>query len=289
MDQTNPLSEITHKRRLSSLGPGGISRETAGMAVRGIHPTHYGRICPIETPEGRNAGLVNSITIHSKINNRGFLKTPFYKIYQGQAQKNKGPLYFSAKQEEHLKVAPGDLQLSKLGFLPKSNIPVRLDEEYKRVSRDQVDYVAISPLQMISVATSLIPFLEHDDANRALMGSNMQRQAVPVLLPEPPIVGTGLESRVAGDSGHVLQSKTSGYVSYSSGQKIIIQTFETNLNLKNNLTPAQSTFNFFPLYQYKIGKEAWFASLSSEPLNSNFKQKKTFLPSIDFLKFSQKT
>ena len=288
MDQTNPLSEITHKRRLSSLGPGGISRETAGMAVRGIHPTHYGRICPIETPEGRNAGLVNSITIHSKINNQGFLKTPFYKIYQGQAQKNQGPLYFSAKQEEHLKVAPGDLQLSKLGFLPKSNIPVRLDEEYKRVSRDQVDYVAISPLQMISVATSLIPFLEHDDANRALMGSNMQRQAVPVLLPEPPIVGTGLESRVAGDSGHVLQSKTSGYVSYSSGQKIIIQTFETNLNLKNNLRPVQSTFNSFPLYQSKIGKEAWFASLSSEPLNSNFKQKKTFLPSIDFLKFSQK-
>lgn len=213
LDQTNPLAEITHKRRLSSLGPGGLSRETAGMAVRSIHPTHYGRICPIETPEGRNAGLVNSMTIHARINSHGFLKTPFYNVYQGQIQKQDSslrdarPLYFSAEQEELVKVAPGDLKASKLNFLSISKIPIRIEKDYYRVSREQVEYIAMSPIQMISIATSLIPFLEHDDANRALMGSNMQRQAVPIMLPERPIVGTGLEARAAGDSGYVVQSK----------------------------------------------------------------------------------
>jgi len=228
LDQTNPLAEITHKRRLSSLGPGGLSRETAGMAVRSIHPTHYGRICPIETPEGRNAGLVNSMTIHAKINSHGFLKTPFYNVYQGQVQKQDSslrdarPLYFSAEQEELVKVAPGDLKASKLNFLSISKIPIRIEKDYYRVSREQVEYIAMSPIQMISIATSLIPFLEHDDANRALMGSNMQRQAVPIMLPERPIVGTGLEARAAGDSGYVVQSKMGGCVSYASGKKIVI-------------------------------------------------------------------
>jgi len=228
LDQTNPLAEITHKRRLSSLGPGGISRETAGMAIRGIHPTHYGRICPIETPEGRNAGLVNSITIHARISSHGFIKTPFYNVYQGQIQKQDSslrdarPIFFSAEQEERVKVAPGDLKASKLNFLPINNIPIRIGKEYHRVSREHVEYIAMSPIQMISIATSLIPFLEHDDANRALMGSNMQRQAVPIISPERPIVGTGLEARVAADSGHVVQSKSGGYVSYASGKKIII-------------------------------------------------------------------
>ena len=228
LDQTNPLAEITHKRRVSSLGPGGISRETAGMAIRGIHPTHYGRICPIETPEGRNAGLVNSITIHARISSHGFLKTPFYNVYQGQIQKqdssirDRRPIYLSAEQEERVKIAPGDLKASKLNFLPISKIPIRIGKEYHRVSREQVEYIAMSPIQMISIATSLIPFLEHDDANRALMGSNMQRQAVPVILPERPIVGTGLEGRVTADSGHVVQSKLGGYVSYASGKKIVL-------------------------------------------------------------------
>ena len=228
LDQTNPLAEITHKRRLSSLGPGGISRETAGMAIRSIHPTHYGRICPIETPEGRNAGLVNSITIHARINSHGFLKTPFYNVYQGQIQKQDSslrdarPIFFSAEQEELVKIAPGDLKASKLNFLPITNIPIKIEKDYYRVSREQVEYIAMSPIQMISIATSLIPFLEHDDANRALMGSNMQRQAVPIILPERPIVGTGLEARVAADSGYVVQSKKGGYVSYASGRKIVI-------------------------------------------------------------------
>ena len=246
LDQTNPLAEITHKRRVSSLGPGGISRETAGMAIRGIHPTHYGRICPIETPEGRNAGLVNSITIHARISSHGFIKTPFYNVYQGQIQKQDSslrdarPMFFSAEQEERVKVAPGDLKASKLNFLPISNIPIRIGKKYHRVSREQVEYIAMSPIQMISIATSLIPFLEHDDANRALMGSNMQRQAVPIISPERPIVGTGLEARVAADSGHVVQSKTGGYVSYASGKKIIIlektniNTFKISNNWKSN-------------------------------------------------------
>nr|YP_009106177.1 beta subunit of RNA polymerase [Binuclearia lauterbornii]AIT95043.1 beta subunit of RNA polymerase [Binuclearia lauterbornii] len=237
MDQTNPLAEITHKRRLSSLGPGGVSRETAGMAVRGIHPTHYGRICPIETPEGQNAGLVNSITSYAKLNKNGFIETPLYKVYKGQVQKELPILLFSAEQEEEVFVAPSDLKISKLLFLPKKIIPTRFGKDFKRVKREQIDFVAISPIQMISIATSLIPFLEHDDANRALMGSNMQRQAVPLMSAERPIVGTGLEIRVSSDSGHSLQSKVSGYISQVSGEKITIlyltNSTEQELGSKN--------------------------------------------------------
>ena len=255
LDQTNPLAEITHKRRLSSLGPGGISRETAGMAIRGIHPTHYGRICPIETPEGRNAGLVNSITIHARISSDGFIKTPFYNVYQGQIQKQDSslhdarPIYFSAEQEERVKVAPGDLKASKYNFLPINKIPIRIGKEYHRVSREDVEYIAMSPIQMISIATSLIPFLEHDDATRALMGSNMQRQSVPIISPERPIVGTGLEARVAADSGHVVQSKSGGYVSYASGKKIIILEKDSinifSTKLKSNVSQESNFENTF--------------------------------------------
>ena len=233
MDQTNPLAEITHKRRLSSLGPGGVSRETAGMAVRGIHPSHYGRICPIETPEGPNAGLVNSITAYARMNLEGFIETPFYNVYQGQIQKKVGPVFFSAEHEENLNIAPGDLKGNLLNFLPKNLLPIRNSEEFKRVSRSQIDYIAISPIQMISIATSMIPFLEHDDANRALMGSNMQRQAVPLLAPERPFVGTGLEARVVSDCGHILQTKNSGFISYVSGQKILVHTFALTKSQKN--------------------------------------------------------
>ena len=244
MDQTNPLAEITHKRRISCLGPGGLSRETAGMAVRSIHPTHYGRICPIETPEGRNAGLVNSITIHAQLSSHGFIKTPFYNVYQGQIQKidssrsDARPILLSAEQEEDIKIAPSDLKPSTLNFLPKSRIPIRNashETEYQLVSREEVEYVALSPIQMISIATSLIPFLEHDDATRALMGSNMQRQAVPLISPERPIVGTGLEPRVVAESGHIVQSKLEGYVSYASRKKIVI--FERNNVVGSGDTP----------------------------------------------------
>nr|YP_635874.1 beta subunit of RNA polymerase [Oltmannsiellopsis viridis]Q20EX1.1 RecName: Full=DNA-directed RNA polymerase subunit beta; AltName: Full=PEP; AltName: Full=Plastid-encoded RNA polymerase subunit beta; Short=RNA polymerase subunit beta [Oltmannsiellopsis viridis]ABB81942.1 beta subunit of RNA polymerase [Oltmannsiellopsis viridis] len=222
MDQTNPLAEITHKRRLSSLGPGGVNRETAGMAIRGIHPTHYGRICPIETPEGQNAGLVNSLTIYSRVNPYGFIETPFYKVVKGQVQNSTRPIFFSAYQEEKKLLAPGDIYANKLKYLPKSELPIRKLAEFTRTTREKIDYISVSPLQMISIATSLIPFLEHDDANRALMGSNMQRQAVPLMTAEAPVVGTGLECRVASDSGHVLQAKKSGFVTYSSAEKITI-------------------------------------------------------------------
>ena len=241
MDQTNPLAEITHKRRLSSLGPGGISRETAGMAVRGIHPSHYGRICPIETPEGPNAGLVNSITTYTKLNSEGFLETPFFKLFDGQVQKNRGPLFFSALNEENVNIAPGDLKINFLNFLPNTLIPIRNSQEFQKVFRTEVKYVGISSIQMISVATSLIPFLEHDDANRALMGSNMQRQAVPLLIPENPLIGTGLEARVISDSGHGLQATKSGIISYASANQIRIHTFFPN-SLNNSL--YQSSFYF---------------------------------------------
>eukprot|EP00879_Flechtneria_rotunda_P001119 GHRR01001261.1.p1 GENE.GHRR01001261.1~~GHRR01001261.1.p1 ORF type:complete len:688 (+),score=-116.60 GHRR01001261.1:495-2558(+) len=225
MDQINPLAEITHKRRLTSLGPGGVSRDTATLAIRGIHPSHYGRICPIETPEGKNTGLVNSITTFAKISPEGFLCSPFYKVYKGQVQKNLGVFFLGPAEEEHFQTATPDLNLTSLGFLPNSPIPVRLGKRFVRMKSQKLALMGVSPLQMISVATSFIPFLEHDDANRALMGSNMQRQAVPLLKPERPFIGTGLEARVVSDSGHALTSKTSGYVFYSSGSKIYVYTF----------------------------------------------------------------
>nr|YP_009185201.1 beta subunit of RNA polymerase [Bracteacoccus giganteus]ALO63535.1 beta subunit of RNA polymerase [Bracteacoccus giganteus] len=225
MDQINPLAEITHKRRLSSLGIGGVTRDTATLAIRGIHPSHYGRICPIETPEGKNTGLVNSLTTYARVNLQGLIETPFYKVYKGQVQKNIGMIYLTADQEEKTTVAAADVSVSPLGFLPIKQIPSRLGKEFTTISRNKVSYIGVSPVQMISVATSLIPFLEHDDANRALMGSNMQRQAVPLIRAERPLVGTGLEARAVSDSGHALIAKSSGYVAYASGSKIVIYTF----------------------------------------------------------------
>lgn len=226
MDQINPLAEITHKRRLSSMGPGGVTRDTATLAIRGIHPTHYGRICPIETPEGKNTGLVNSMTTYARVNALGILESPFYKVYKGIVQKSSGMFFLSAEQEEKTKLAAADLFVTPIGFLPNANIPVRIGETFTKISRNNVEYIGISPLQMISIATSLIPFLEHDDANRALMGSNMQRQAVPLIRPERPIVGTGLESRAVSDSGHVVQSKFSGVVTYVSSEKITVTSLK---------------------------------------------------------------
>lgn len=222
MDQINPLSELTHKRRLTSLGPGGVARDTATLAVRGIHASHYGRICPIETPEGKNTGLVNSITTYARVNSVGLIETPFYKIYKGQIQKKAGIFYLSADHEEKLKLATPDLNISKLNFLPKASVPARAGENFVKVSRLETSFIGLSPLQMISIATSFIPFLEHDDANRALMGSNMQRQAVPLIRPQRPLIGTGLEARAVSDSGYALTSQMSGYIFYVSGKKIIL-------------------------------------------------------------------
>ena len=243
MDQTNPLAEVTQKRRVSSLGPGGISRETAGMAIRGIHPTHYGRICPIETPEGKNAGLVNSLTAFTQVREDGTLESPYYAILQGQVQNEGGFRFLPVEEEEQhsIKITPGDVKTTNCRFLPSNLFPIREagnpQEDFRHASREMVNVMAVSPIQMISIATSLIPFLEHDDANRALMGSNMQRQAVPLLRPERPIVGTGLEALVIAASGHAVESHRSGYISFVSSEKVMTysKSFSFNTNLIDDI------------------------------------------------------
>ena len=218
MDQTNPLAETTHKRRLTVLGPGGVSSKQTTIQIRGIHPTYYGRFCPIETPEGKNAGLVNSFTVFAKRekNFYGTITTPFYRVFKGQVQKNLPPLLVSPHQEYSLIGAPADIQLSSWNLLPQCSLPVRKQLNFESANSDKITTQSTGILQTLSVATSLIPFLEHDDANRALMGSNMQRQAVPLLKPEAPIVGTGLETRVLSDVNHVVQASQSGYITSSS-------------------------------------------------------------------------
>jgi DNA-directed RNA polymerase subunit beta len=223
MDQTNPLAELTHKRRLSALGPGGLTRERAGFAVRDIHPSHYGRICPIETPEGPNAGLIGSLATHAKVNQYGFLETPFRAVENGRVLFDQPPVYMTADEEDDKRVAPGDIPVDENGYIIGPQVPVRYRQDFTTTTPDQVDYVAVSPVQIVSVATSLIPFLEHDDANRALMGSNMQRQAVPLLKPERPLVGTGLEAQAARDSGMVVVSRTDGEVSYVDATRIRVR------------------------------------------------------------------
>jgi DNA-directed RNA polymerase subunit beta len=223
MDQTNPLAELTHKRRLSALGPGGLTRERAGFAVRDIHPSHYGRICPIETPEGPNAGLIGSLATHARVNAYGFIETPFYKVEDGRVLKDQSPNYMTADEEDDLRVAPGDIPMDEDGRILGEQVPVRYRQDFTTTTPSEVDYVAVSPVQIISVATSLIPFLEHDDANRALMGSNMQRQAVPLLRPERPLVGTGLEAQAARDSGMVILSRTDGEVTFVSADEVRVR------------------------------------------------------------------
>ena len=222
MDQTNPLAELTHKRRISALGPGGLTRERAGFAVRDIHPSHYGRLCPIETPEGPNAGLINSLATHARVNEYGFIETPFWKVENGMVIKSGDPIYLSADREDEVRVAPGDVATEDNGAIKADLIPVRYRQDFEKVPPEQVDYVALSPVQVISVATSLIPFLEHDDANRALMGSNMQRQAVPLLRPERALVGTGLETQVARDSGMVPISRVNGTIVFVDANAIVV-------------------------------------------------------------------
>jgi DNA-directed RNA polymerase subunit beta len=230
MDQTNPLAELTHKRRISALGPGGLTRERAGFAVRDIHPSHYGRICPIETPEGPNAGLIGSLATHARVNEFGFIETPFFKAENGRVDKDVEPIYMTADEEDDLRVAPGDIATDENGYILGDTIPVRYRQDFTTTDSTEVDYVAVSPVQIISVATSLIPFLEHDDANRALMGSNMQRQAVPLLQPERPLVGTGLEAQAARDSGMVIISRTDGEIVYLDADLIKVRDPEGNVH-----------------------------------------------------------
>ena len=220
MDQTNPLSEITHKRRLSALGPGGLTRERASFEVRDVHPTHYGRICPIETPEGPNIGLINSLSSYARVNKYGFIETPYQKVKDGKLL---GEIdYLSAMDEWKHTIAQATVKLDKKGHIQDEFVSCRKAGEYVIASLAEVDYIDVSPQQLVSIAASLIPFLENDDANRALMGSNMQRQAVPLLKPVAPLVGTGMEGKVAKDSGVVVLAKREGVVDQVDGSRIVI-------------------------------------------------------------------
>jgi DNA-directed RNA polymerase subunit beta len=223
LDQTNPLSSLTHRRRVSGLGPGGFDRDRISFAVRDIHPSHYGRICPIETPEGQNVGLIASLTTCARVNKLGFLETPFWRVINGKVIKTGNPIYLTADIEDLYKIAPADIATNNENYLVKNVIPVRYKQDFVNVTPSEVDFIAISTIQVVSVAASLIPFFEHDDANRALMGSNMQRQSVPLIFPQKPIVGTGLENQIAIDSGMTLNAQVSGIVSSVTANKIIIK------------------------------------------------------------------
>ena len=223
MDQTNPLAEITHKRRMSALGPGGLSRERAGFEVRDVHYTHYGRLCPIETPEGPNIGLISSLCIYAKINHLGFIETPYRKVANAKVDLSpEGLVYLSAEEEEDKIIAQGNAPLNEQGGFIRKKVKSRRDADYPVVDPDQVELMDVSPQQIASIAASLIPFLEHDDANRALMGSNMMRQAVPLLRSEAPIVGTGIEKQLAEDSRTQLVAEGDGVVEYVDAATIKI-------------------------------------------------------------------
>ncbi len=221
MDQTNPLSEITHKRRLSALGPGGLTRERAGFEVRDVHPTHYGRICPIETPEGPNIGLINSLATFAQVNRYGFIETPYRRVEEGRVVDD--VIYLSAMEEGKYTIAQANAELDGEGRFTSDLISCRRGNDFVMARAGDIDFIDVSPKQLVSVATALIPFLENDDANRALMGSNMQRQAVPLLRSEAPLVGTGMEMAVARDSGAAIVAKRSGVVDQVDATRIVIR------------------------------------------------------------------
>ena len=223
LDQTNPLAELTHRRRISGLGPGGFSRDHVSFAVRDIHPSHYGRICPIETPEGQNAGLISSLSVYARVNSFGFIETPFFQVRNGVVLNQQPAIYLTADEEDKLKIAPADTPITEAGVIKQDQLTVRYNQEFIQVLSTDVQLIAVSTVQIISSAAALIPFLEHDDANRALMGSNMQRQAVPLLYPTKPIIGTGLENQLATDAGMVVISYTDGQVIDVSNDYIIVQ------------------------------------------------------------------
>ena len=223
MDQTNPLSSLTHRRRISGLGPGGFDRDRISFAVRDIHPSHYGRICPIETPEGQNVGLIASLTTCARVNKTGFIETPFWRVLNGKVIKTGNPIYLTSDIEDLYKIAPADIVTNDQNYLIRSLIPVRHKQDFITVIPSEVDFISISAVQVVSVAASLIPFFEHDDANRALMGSNMQRQSVPLIMAQKPIVGTGLENQIASDSGATLNARHSGTITSVVANQIRIK------------------------------------------------------------------
>ena len=231
MDQTNPLAEVTHKRRMSALGPGGLSRERAGFEVRDVHYTHYGRLCTIETPEGPNIGLISSLCVHAKINNLGFIETPYRKVEKGRIKIEEDVVYLSAEEEDDHIIAQANSPFNKKGVLQNDLIKARFEGDFPIEDKSKINYMDVAPNQIVSIAASLIPFLEHDDANRALMGSNMQRQAVPIMNPEAPIVGTGLEGQVAKDSRTQLVAEGVGVVEYVDADEIRIKYDLTDDNM----------------------------------------------------------
>jgi DNA-directed RNA polymerase subunit beta len=228
MDQTNPLAEMTHKRRLSALGPGGLSRERAGFEVRDVHYTHYGRLCPIETPEGPNIGLISSLCVYAQINNLGFIETPYRKVEDGKVNlTNEGVVYLSAEEEEYKIIGQANAPLNEDGSFKNPKVKSRLESDFPLIEREKVDMMDVAPNQIASIAASLIPFLENDDANRALMGSNMMRQAVPLIQPEAPIVGTGLEGAVVRDSRVQVTAEEDGVIEYVDSDEIVVKYTQT--------------------------------------------------------------
>ena len=242
MDQTNPLSEITHKRRLSALGPGGLTRERAGFEVRDVHPTHYGRICPIETPEGPNIGLINSLATFARVNKYGFIESPYRRVKNGKVTDD--VVYMSAMEEARYRVAQANIVIGKKGEIEGELVNCRIDGDFEMVPPEQVDFLDVSPKQIVSVAAALIPFLENDDANRALMGSNMQRQAVPLLRSEAPLVGTGMEEVVAHDSGAAIAARRTGVIDQVDATRIVVRATE-------DLDAAKSGVDIYNLRKFQ--------------------------------------
>jgi DNA-directed RNA polymerase subunit beta len=247
MDQTNPLAEITHKRRLSALGPGGLSRERAGFEVRDVHYTHYGRLCPIETPEGPNIGLISSLSVFAKVNSMGFLETPYREVSNGKVNTSEFR-YLSAEEEEGMKIAQANIPLAKDGKIQNDRVIAREEGDFPVVEPTAVNYTDVAPNQIASISASLIPFLEHDDANRALMGSNMMRQAVPLLRPDSPIVGTGLEKQVATDSRVLINAEEDGVIDYVDAQKIVLKYQRSE---EEQLVSFEDEFKTYDLIKFR--------------------------------------
>ena len=259
MDQTNPLSEVTHKRRVTALGPGGLSRERAGFEVRDVHPTHYGRVCPIETPEGPNIGLINSLAMYARINNYGFLETPYRPVTNGKVSNNPDDVKFlSAIEEGEYVVAPTNVASSEKGQLIKDLVPCRRGNEFTLSSPDQIDYVDVAPAQIVSIATACIPFLEHDDANRALMGSNMQRQAVPIIETETPLIGTGTERTVGVESGVTVSALRGGTVESVDSGRIVIRADDAETGSQD------SGVDIYSLVKYRRSNQS--TTINQRPL-----------------------
>ena len=261
MDQTNPLAEITHKRRLSALGPGGLSRERAGFEVRDVHYTHYGRLCPIETPEGPNIGLISSLGVYAKVNGMGFIETPYRKVTNGQVDLISEPIYLSAEEEEGKMIAQANIEMDAKGNIISDKVIAREEGDFPVVDPSQVHYTDVAPNQIASISASLIPFLEHDDANRALMGSNMMRQAVPLLRPEAPIVGTGLERQVASDSRVLINAEGEGVVEYVDANSITIKYDRTEEERMVSFEPDEKTYQLI-----KFRKTNQSTSINLKPI-----------------------